>query len=245
MSLIILHVIPSLIGYIIIVLNFNGATWSFFPKHQFRQWAELMSIFLIISFRLEQQAWFRVCVVVPITFRFIIPLTWCRRRSITSSWNLFTNVSWSSSSFQTFPGYQPNSWWEIPSLPPRWIVAEPVGPILIFSLLKLYDLFYKLFRWILCVSEVWPFSDDHVNTIPKHVCGTLIINKNIGSAMLTVLDLLSKHRCMGNIMILPLPPLSKCFWTCCHILYILLRFPLGRIYFQFLSVNTFSFPLVC
>ena len=55
------------------------------------------------------------------------------------------------------------------------------------------------------------------------------------------LDLLSKHRCMGNIMILPSPPLSKCFWTCCHIMYILLRFPLGRIYSQFLCVNTFSF----
>ena len=90
MSLIILQVIPSLIGYIIIVLNFNCATWSLFPKHNFRWWAKLTSIFLIISFRLEQQAWFWVCVVpmVPITFRFIIPLTWCHRRSITSSWSL-------------------------------------------------------------------------------------------------------------------------------------------------------------
>ena len=59
------------------------------------------------------------------------------------------------------------------------------------------------------------------------------------------LDLLSKHRCMGNIMILPSPPLSKCFWTCCHIMYILLRFPMGRIYSQFLCVNTFSFPMFC
>ena len=83
MSLIILQVIPSLIGYIIIVLNFNCATWSFFPEHNFRRWAKLTSIFLIISFRLEQQAWFWVCVVlmVPITFRFIIPLTWCHHRS--------------------------------------------------------------------------------------------------------------------------------------------------------------------
>ena len=89
----------------------------------------------------------------------------------------------SSSSFQTFPGYQPNSWWEIPSLPPRWIFAEPVGPILIFPLLKLYDLFYKLFPMGPCVSKVRPFPDDHVNAIPKHVCGTPNINKNIGSAM--------------------------------------------------------------
>ena len=38
-----------------------------------------MPIFLVIPFHLEQQAWFLVCVipVVPISFRFIIPLTWC------------------------------------------------------------------------------------------------------------------------------------------------------------------------
>ena len=36
-----------------------------------------MSILIVISFRLEQQAWFRVCDIpmVPITFRFIIRLT--------------------------------------------------------------------------------------------------------------------------------------------------------------------------
>ena len=76
-----------------------------------------MSIFLVVSFRLEQQAWFRVCDVplVPITFRFIIPLTWCHHRSITPPWILSTNVSWSST-FWVHPGYQLNSWWEIPSL---------------------------------------------------------------------------------------------------------------------------------
>ena len=87
MSLIILQAIPSLIGYIIIVLNFNCATGSF-PKQKFRRWANLTPIFFVISFVLEQQAWFRVCVVpmVSITFRFIIPLTWCHHRSVTSSW---------------------------------------------------------------------------------------------------------------------------------------------------------------
>ena len=42
----------------------------------FRRWTNLTSILIVISFRLEQQAWFRVCVVplVPITFHFII--TW-------------------------------------------------------------------------------------------------------------------------------------------------------------------------
>ena len=101
------------------MVTFNCATWSFFPEHNFQWWAKPTSIFLVISFRLERQAWFRVCVVtvVPITFRFIIPLTWCHRRSITSSWNLSTNVSWSSSTFWALPGYQSNLWWEIPSLP--------------------------------------------------------------------------------------------------------------------------------
>ena len=74
MSLIILQVIPSPIGYIIIVLNFNCATWSFFSKHNFRRWANLMSNFLVISFLLEHQTWFRVYVtpLVSITFCFII-----------------------------------------------------------------------------------------------------------------------------------------------------------------------------
>ena len=112
------HTIPSLFGYIIIILNFYCATWSF-AEHNFRRWANLTSIFLVIPFVLEQQAWFRVCVVlvVPITFRFIIPLTWCHHRLITSSWNLSTIVSWSSSTFWALTGYQSNSWWEIQSLP--------------------------------------------------------------------------------------------------------------------------------
>ena len=98
--------------------KFNCAIW-FFPEHKFRRWANLTSIFLVISFLLEQQTWFWVCVVpmVPITFRFIIPSTWCHRWSITSSWDLSTNVSWSSSAFWALPRYLSNSWWEIPSLP--------------------------------------------------------------------------------------------------------------------------------
>ena len=112
-SLIILQVIPSLIDYIIIMLNFNCAIWAFFPEYNFWRWANITLIFLVISFLLEQQAWFRVCVVrmVPVTFRFIIPLNGCHRWSITSPWNLSTNVLWSSSTFWLLAGYQPNSWW--------------------------------------------------------------------------------------------------------------------------------------
>ena len=70
---------------------------------------------------LEQQAWFRVCVVsmVPLTFCFDIHFldAIVDRSSITSSWNLSTNVSSSSSTFWVLLGYQSNSWWEVPSLP--------------------------------------------------------------------------------------------------------------------------------
>ena len=67
------HIIPSLIGYIIIMLNFNCATRSF-PEHNFRRRAKLMSIFLVIPFCHEQQACFRVCVVlvIQLTLHFII-----------------------------------------------------------------------------------------------------------------------------------------------------------------------------
>ena len=87
MSVIILQVIPSLIGYIIIVQTFNCATRSF-PEHNFRWWAKLTSIFLVISFHLEQQSWPRVCVVsvAPIIFCCISPFAWCSRWSIASSW---------------------------------------------------------------------------------------------------------------------------------------------------------------
>ena len=103
-SLILHHVTPSLIGYIIIMLNLNCATWSLISEHNFRWWVKLTSSFLVLSILLEQQTWFQVCVVplVPITFRFTIHLTRCHHRSITS-WNLSTNVSWSSSTFWALP----------------------------------------------------------------------------------------------------------------------------------------------
>ena len=40
MSLLILQVIPSLIGYIIIVQLFNCATWSLFLEHNFLTMSE-------------------------------------------------------------------------------------------------------------------------------------------------------------------------------------------------------------
>ena len=89
MSLIILQVIPSLIGYIIIVLNFNCATGSCFPEHKLRRWANLT----IDLPRHITSPWTTnlISSLCPTRgsnkpFVFIIPLTWCHRRSITSSW---------------------------------------------------------------------------------------------------------------------------------------------------------------
>ena len=86
------------------------------------------------------------------------------------------------------------------------------GPIIIISLARLAVLPWgncKTYStscswWILCVSKVRPLLEDHVNAISKHVCGTPIFNKNIWSTMLNFLYQLSKHRCMANIMRLPL-----------------------------------------
>ena len=68
------------------------------------------------------------------------------------------------------------------------------GPIIINSFARItilpggncktYSISYSW--WILCVSEVWPLHEDHVNAISKHVCGTPIFNKNIWSPMLNV-----------------------------------------------------------
>ena len=70
------HAIPSLFGYIIIVTILTVLPGPYSRSTNFRRWTNLTSILIVISFRLEQQAWFRVCVVplVPITFHFII--TW-------------------------------------------------------------------------------------------------------------------------------------------------------------------------
>ena len=110
------HVNPSLIGYHHSA-NFNYATWPYSRSINFDGELILQSIFHVISFVLEQQACFWFCVVpmVPITFCFIIPLTWCHHQSVTSSRNLSTNVSWSSSTFWGLPRYLSNSWWEIAS----------------------------------------------------------------------------------------------------------------------------------
>ena len=170
MSLIILLVIPSPIGYIIIMINFNCATWSFFSEHNFRRRAKPTSIFLVISFLLEQQTWFRVCVVpmVPITFHFIIPLTWCHRQSITSSWNLSTNVSWSSWAFWALPEYQLNSWWEIPSLPS--MICVIINHFIGFRSTQTCSCFV-LYLEIHAIQHLFLFTLEYYHLLCQECCG--------------------------------------------------------------------------
>ena len=71
--------------------------------------------------------------------------------------------------------------------------------------------------------------EDHVDAILKHVCGTPIFNKNIGSTMLNSPYQLSKHRCTGNVMKF-LSPFLKGFLQLYPIMDIMLCLSLGRIY---------------
>ena len=54
-----------------------------------------------------------------------LPLAWCWRWAIISSWNLSTKVSWSSSTFWALPGYQSISWCEIASFDPDDLNYHP------------------------------------------------------------------------------------------------------------------------
>ena len=98
----------------------------------------------------------------------------------------------------------------------RWIVVEPVGHTLIFSLLKLYDLFSRLFPMDPWCIQSQTFAWNHVNAISKHVCGNPISNKNIWSTILKFLYQLSKHRCMGNVMKFLSPYLNGFILLSCH-----------------------------
>ena len=119
-SSIILQVIPSLISYIIIVLNFlTVLSGPYSRSTTFRRWGKLTSIFLILSFHLEQQAWIRAYVVfvAPIAFASSFLLL----DDVAARWHLHRasqqNLSWSPSIYCLVVRYQSNSWGEIPSLP--------------------------------------------------------------------------------------------------------------------------------
>ena len=118
-SLILHHVFPSLNGYIIIVLILTVLPGPYSWSTTFQRWAKLTSIFIILSFHLEQQAWIRACVVsvVPIAFASSFLLL----DVVAARWHLHRasrqNLSWSPSIYCLVLRYQSNSWGEIPSLP--------------------------------------------------------------------------------------------------------------------------------
>ena len=137
----------------------------YFRSTTFRRWAKLTSIFLILSIHLEQQAWFWACVisVVPITFCFIIPLTWCHRRSITSSWNLSTMVS-CSSTFWALPAYQLNSCWEMPSLPS--MICVIIDHFIAFRLTQTCSCFV-IYLEILATQHLFFFTLEYYHLLCK------------------------------------------------------------------------------
>ena len=152
MSLIILHVIPSLIGYTIIGLIFNCATWSFFTEHKFRQWANLTSYLPchIISPWIANLISSLFHTHGSDNFRFTLPFAWCRWWLIIFSWNPSTNVSWSSSTFWALLGYQSKSWWEMPSSSLGNLSCHRQHPYLPF-ITNLFMLWMQLvIRLILC-----------------------------------------------------------------------------------------------
>ena len=120
-------------------------------------------------FHLEQQAWFRVCVVplVPIIFRLTIHLTRCHHRLITPSWNLSTICRDRQTTFWFLPEYQPNGWWQVTILVPRWSVLSPTT--------LLPSLQHKLVR-VLCYT--WrPVLFSNYSSLPWSI--TIFYVKNV------------------------------------------------------------------
>ena len=119
MSLIILQVIPSLIGYILTMVTFNCVTWSFFPEQSFRRWAKLTSIFLIISFFSWTTSLISSLCHICGSNNLSLHHSFCLMSSLLDGLFIVPrqNLSWSPSIYWLVSGYQSNSWWEIPSFP--------------------------------------------------------------------------------------------------------------------------------
>ena len=179
----------------------------------------LTSIFLILSFLLEQQARIRACVVyvVPIAFAStfllldVIAVRWHlhrasrqRRRDQHQHFDLHWNDNW-------IHGEEYHPW---PSM--IWVVID--NPLVLFpthvwSCLG-YTLDSLLFLQLFLEYFLW-------SSTPTPTCNTMLIlprsmtevfrisTRTLEAHCRMFLDLLSKHRCMGNIMILPLPQIGR------------------------------------
>ena len=111
--------------------------------------------------------------------------------------------------------------------------------------------------WIHWVSKNRPLLEDHVNAISKHVCDTMIFNKNIWSPMLNVSWSVIRTPLYGNVLNNP----RLFIWMfvyllsypVCHVLLlhgkdILLLLVLNHNFLSIVLINvliTFSFPLFC
>ena len=109
----------------------HAKAWPYYlcsssPKHNPNSTLSLHWAFNNILVVLKDNFDFELAIlsVVPTTFRFTIPFAWCRRWSITSSWNFSTNVSWSSSTFWALPGYQSKFMMRNTILAPRYFVLS-------------------------------------------------------------------------------------------------------------------------
>ena len=91
------------------------------------------------------------------------------------------------------------------------------------------------------ITLIRPMERKGVYTkVLEYICGTPIFNKGTESAMLSFLYPLSKHRCMGNAMKIPLL-LPKWFSTFYRVMDIMLRLSLGRIYPEICVYRHFPF----
>ena len=108
-----------------------------------------------------------------------------------------TNRIWISARYDgwdNFPGVMMLVlWW--PGNMMSCLAPLAGGPIIIISFARITILpggncktyFISCSWWIFCVSKVRPLLEDPANAISKHVCGTLIVDKNIWSTMLNFL----------------------------------------------------------
>jgi hypothetical protein len=115
---------------------------------------------------------------------------------------------------------------------------------------------YWLYHGFVAILEIFPSvnlvfitSNPYLNTIPMLPRSMIVVfritTRTLEAHCQMFLDLLFKHRCMGNIMILSSSLYLNTFELAVLSCISCSAFSLGRIYSQFLCVNTFSFPLDC
>ena len=144
--------------------------------------------------------------MVPITFRFIIPLTWCHRRSITSSWKpldkfvvIIVNILSSSKIYIEF--LMGNT-----ILAPRWFmlssttllhsVQHKLVRVLCYTLRSLLSSICSHLPWSIAIFYVKnvvrispPLENSWYNNTSRHLCSFLgprvVFNRNTNNWAMT------------------------------------------------------------